>query len=252
MDAERTRQDSRQTSQSYLMFTFVLSILAILALAVEVILKPSPEIRAILGYADTVICALFFIDFLIQLTQAENRLKYMVRWGWLDLLSSVPAVEILRFGRLARILRIFRVLRSVKSARILTSMILERRAQSAFLAAVLMAIVLMTVGAISVLHFEDAPESNIKTPEDALWWAVVTLTTVGYGDRFPVTSEGRVIAAVLMIAGVGLFGTLSGFVAAWFLAPVQKNEISGMDRIEGEMIKLQECVNDLKNTLSAR
>lgn len=248
MDAERTQLDSRQTSQSYLIFTLVLSILAILALAIEVILKPSPDIRAILGYADTVICVLFFIDFLIQLTQAENRLKYMARWGWLDLLSSIPAVEILRFGRLARILRIFRVLRSVKSARILASMILKRRAQSAFLAAVLMAIVLMTVGAISVLHFEDAPESNIKTPEDALWWAVVTLTTVGYGDRFPVTSEGRVIAAVLMIAGVGLFGTLSGFVAAWFLAPTQKEEVSGIDRIEIELRKIREEIAILKRT----
>ena len=248
MDAERTRLDTRQRSQSYLLFTLVLSILAILALAIEVVLKPSQEIRAILGYADTVICVLFFIDFLIQLTQAENRLKYMVRWGWLDLLSSVPAVEILRFGRLARILRIFRVLRSVKSARILTSMILERRAQSDFLAAVLMAIVLMTVGAISVLHFEDAPESNIKTPEDALWWAVVTLTTVGYGDRFPVTSEGRVIAAVLMIAGVGLFGSLSGFVAAWFLAPVQKEEVSSIDRIESELRRIREDVALLKKT----
>lgn len=194
------------------------------------------------------ICVLFLIDFLIQIVQAENRLKYMVRWGWLDLLSSIPAVEILRFGRLARILRIFRVLRSVKSARILASMILERRAQSAFLAAVLMAIVLMTVGAISVLHFEDAPESNIKTPEDALWWAVVTLSTVGYGDRFPVTSEGRVIAAVLMIAGVGLFGTLSGFVAAWFLAPTQKEEVSGIDRIEIELRKIREEIAILKRT----
>src|SRR3972149_6773059 len=70
-----------------------------------------------------------------------------------------------------------------------------------------------------VLHFEDVPEANIKGPEDAVWWAFVTMTTVGYGDRFPVTSEGRLAGALLMVAGVGLFGTFSGFVAAWFLAP---------------------------------
>lgn len=61
---------------------------------------------------------------------------------------------------------------------------------------------------------ETAPESNIKTAEDAIWWAFVTITTVGYGDRFPVTTEGRIIAALLMTAGVGLFGTFTGFIAS--------------------------------------
>jgi voltage-gated potassium channel len=56
-----------------------------------------------------------------------------------------------------------------------------------------------------------------QTAEDALWWAYVTITTVGYGDKFPVTSEGRLIAGFLMTAGVGLFGTFTGFVASWFV-----------------------------------
>ena len=74
------------------------------------------------------------------------------------------------------------------------------------------------------MSFEDVPEANIKGVEDAIWWAFVTITTVGYGDRFPVTSEGRLIGALLMTAGVGLFGTFSGFVASWFLAPQKPRE----------------------------
>lgn len=246
MSAEDARPRICQPSQSYLLFTLILSILAIAALAVDVAVKPSPEVRSILRYADILICVLFFIDFVLQFAQAENRLRYLVTRGWLDLLSSVPAIGIFRVGRIPRVVRIFRVLRGIKSARILTAAILERRAQSAFLAAVLMSIVLLTVGAIAVLHFEDTPDANIKSPEDAMWWAVVTLTTVGYGDRFPVTTEGRIIAAALMVAGVGLFGTLSGFVAAWFLAPVQKEEESSIDRIEAELREIRQGIARLK------
>ena len=74
------------------------------------------------------------------------------------------------------------------------------------------------------------PEANIKGPEDAVWWAFVTMTTVGYGDRFPVTTEGRLAGALLMVAGVGLFGTFSGFIASWFLAPKAALVVLGNER----------------------
>ena len=69
--------------------------------------------------------------------------------------------------------------------------------------------------------------SNIKTAEDAIWWAWVTITTVGYGDKYPVTTEGRIIASFLMTAGVGLFGTFTGFIASWFLE--KKSDIQNSD-----------------------
>lgn len=217
----------------------MLSVFAILALAVEVVLRPSDSVRRILGYADTFICVLFFGDFLVQLFQAENRRTYLCTWGWLDLLSSVPAFEVFRIGRVGRIVRIIRVLRAVKSARIITAAILERRAQSAVLAAGLLTIVLVTVCAISALHFEDAADANIKTAEDAVWWAVATVTTVGYGDRYPVTSEGRLVGVALMICGVGFIGILSGAAASWFLAPLQRREASEIERIEEELKQIK-------------
>ena len=72
-----------------------------------------------------------------------------------------------------------------------------------------------------------APNSNIKDAEDALWWSFVTITTVGYGDRFPVTTEGRLVGAVLMICGVGLFGTFTGFIASWFMEGEKNTEKAG-------------------------
>jgi voltage-gated potassium channel len=78
--------------------------------------------------------------------------------------------------------------------------------------------------AIAILQVEDDPSGNIKTAEDAIWWAYVTVTTVGYGDKFPVTTEGRIIAAVLMTVGVGLFGTFTAFLASWFVTEKQEDD----------------------------
>jgi voltage-gated potassium channel len=122
---------------------------------------------------------------------------------------------------------------------LLIDLALNRRAESAALAATLVTILVVMVAGVAVLHFEDAPDSNIKTAEDAVWWSVVTLTTVGYGDRFPVTSEGRLVGALLMIMGVGLVGTLSGLAASWFLSPLASRNRSEIEFLRAEIADLR-------------
>src|SRR5439155_18212824 len=130
----------------------------------------------------------------------------------------------------------------LRAAKVLTAVVLRHRAHNSFLAASLLAILLIVFCSTAILHFETAPESNIKTAEDAIWWAFATITTVGYGDRFPVTSEGRFVAALLMCAGVGLFSTFSGLLAAWFLA-------ADTDAGESEIVALQKEVRSLRDTI---
>ena len=77
---------------------------------------------------------------------------------------------------------------------------------------------MVLIGSLLALLFErNAPGSNIHSYKDAIWWAVVTVTTVGYGDRFPVTEGGRAVAVVLMFVGIGLIGTLTATVASFFV-----------------------------------
>lgn len=218
METRLTASTLRTNSPAYELFILSLSLFAILSLAVQTALYLDPESRTILEYADLGICILFLLDFALSLARAPDRMKYFFQWGWLDLASSIPTLDIARWGRAARVVRVIRVLRGVRATRILARLVLERRAESTFLAASLVAILLVVVASISILQFENAPDSNIKSAEDALWWAFATITTVGYGDRFPVTGEGRAVAVLLMCAGVGLFGTFSAFLAAWFLA----------------------------------
>lgn len=234
--------NSERQQVPYLIFMVSLSVYAVVALALSTFAKLPTETRTVLEYADMAVCVLFFVDFLVTLVRSENRLRYLGTWGWLDLLSSVPAVDFLRWGRLARVLRILRVLRGIKATKILTEFLLYRRAQSAFLAAFLISILLVVLSASSILQFETSPDANIRTPEDAVWWAVVTITTVGYGDKFPLSTEGRFLAAFLMTAGVGLFGTFSGFVAAWFLEGprTQSPELQAIERLEQEIRTLRD------------
>jgi voltage-gated potassium channel len=232
---------SRPVSGPYLLFALILSIYAVGALAATTFFPLSTETKAILEYADTAVCVLFFLDFLVTFWRSPNRLRYMLTWGWLDLLSSIP-VFALRWGQAARAIRMLRVLRGIRATKVLSEFILYRRAQSGFLAALLVSLLLVVFAASAVLQFETAEGANIRTPEDAVWWAIVTVTTVGYGDRYPVTWEGRVVAALLMTAGVGLFGTFSGFVASWFLdSPARHSaELEAIRSLQEEMAALRE------------
>ena len=226
-------------SHAYLVFMLALSLIALGGLAVEAAFTLDEGTRTILGYADMLVCLVFFVDFLVLLRRSDNKLKYLATWGWLDLLSSVPAVSAFRWGRSARIVRILRVLRGVRAARILTRIVMERRAQSAILAAVLTAIILIVVSSISILHFEAQADGNIKTPEDAVWWAIATITTVGYGDKVPVTPEGRLAAAALMLAGLSVIATISGSFAAWFLAPAGERRDDRIAELHAEIAELK-------------
>jgi voltage-gated potassium channel len=223
----------------YQLFMLTLCVWALLLLATSIFVHWDSSTRTILNYADTVVCGLFFLDFLITLARAEKKLKYLATWGWIDLLSSIPTIDALRWGRAARLMRILRVLRGVKSARALTHFVVGRRAESAFLASMLVALLLLVSGSIAVLEFEIPGGGNITNAEDAMWWAVSTMSTVGYGDRFPITSEGRLVAFFLMAAGVGLFGTVSGAVASWFLSPAAEETDVDLAEIKALLVELR-------------
>jgi len=239
-------------AHGYQLFMLALCVYAILALAVERFFPIGEDTRELLDYGDVAVCVLFGIDFLSSLATAKSRWRYFITWGWIDLLSSIPTISVFRIGRAARIIRIFRVLRGVRATKVLSSFVLERRSEDTLLAVVLISFLLMILASASVLHFETVPESNIKSAEDALWWAYSTMATVGYGDRVPVTWEGRLIGALLMTAGVGVFGTFSGFVAAWFLAPTARKNRSELAMLRQEVGELRAMLEPVVEAAATR
>lgn len=234
LDPQATHEGS-----PYQLFMLALCLWALLALAAGTVLSLDAETLTVLEFADNAVCGLFLVDFLLNLYKAPRRLTYLATWGWLDLLSSIPTVGVLRWGRAARVFRILRVLRVVKSVRVLGTALVARRAQSAFLAAVLLTVLLLVFSSLAMLQFEADGAGNIRTAQDAMWWAVSTMTTVGYGDTYPATPEGRLVAVFLMIAGIGVFGTFSGLVASWFLASKATDTESDLAEIKATLADIQ-------------
>jgi voltage-gated potassium channel len=195
---------------------FILSFYVMGVLIFDTFYEFPKETAILLSYIDTAICIFFFLEFSVRFFQAENKLSFM-KWGWIDLISCIPMVDFLRMGRILSIIRLIRVVRAFRTTTHLVNHLFANKAQGTFTSISVIAILLVIFSAIGILQVENDPNSNIKTAEDAIWWAYVTITTVGYGDKFPVTSEGRIIASVLMTAGVGLFGTFTAFVASWFV-----------------------------------
>jgi voltage-gated potassium channel len=222
---------------AYQFFILCICLWAILTIGAGMFFTLSDETRTILHFADIIACGIFLIDFLVTLYQAESKLRYFVTWGWIDLISSIPAIGPLRYGRIGRIVRILRVMRAFRSVRTISHFMRTGKAQSAFLAAILVSLLLLTAASILILHVETAPGSNIKTAQDAMWWAVSAITTVGASDAYPVTPQGRLIGAFVMAAGVGVFGILSGVAASWFLTPVEQQE-------DKDIIELKQLIRE--------
>ena len=161
-----------------------------------------------------------------------------MRWGWIDLISCIPVFDLFLAARLFRIVQLLRVLRAFRSMGMLARYYFSNKVKGTFTSVGIFAVLMVIFSAISILSIEkDAPNSNIKTAEDALWWAYVTITTVGYGDKYPVTTEGRVIAVALITVGVGLFGTFTAYVASWFVEKREEKEEQQREKREEERKK---------------
>jgi voltage-gated potassium channel len=226
------------------MVVLILSVVVLGALFADTAFKLPSQISNILQSVDTLVCVLLLSDFGVRFYRAKSKLAFM-KWGWIDLIASIPNLPILRLGRLVRILRIIRLLRAIRATHKITSIILRDKIQSGFASVILTSFLLVTFAAIGILICEQQePRANIKTAEDAIWWSVATITTVGYGDKYPITAEGRVLAMMLMICGAGMFGLVSGLVASSFIG-VKKDKTDEKTEIIERLKKLEEKIDAL-------
>ncbi len=221
----------REHGNAYNIFILVLTVFS-LAVIVLLLLPIDQSTRDLLTFYDNVICAIFLADFLHNLAGARPKRAYFFgARGWLDLLGSIPSLPgfpytaILRLARLGRLARIARLL-SGRNRAALVRDVLGNRSQYATFITVLLAGVVLVVASVLVVQFESAAgdEANIRNGADALWWSIVTITTVGYGDRFPVTFLGRLTGVALMAAGLGIIGALASILASLLVAPSSSDE----------------------------
>jgi voltage-gated potassium channel len=204
----------------YELFILLLSLLSIVNAVVVGVSRifgaRGPASEVVLA-VDAIIAPIFLADFLYRLKTADSRRDYFLhRFGWADLLGVLPLLRILRVVRVVRVVRSFRH----QPRGQLVAELSAARALATFLVTLFLVIVVTEVAGATIYYAESgAAGSNIASASDAIWWALVTITTVGYGDRYPVTGQGRAIGVFLLFAGIGLFSVLTGFIANVFLSP---------------------------------
>ena len=187
-----------------------------LFLMVGIIFSSPGETRNLLVYCDFLLCLVLLTDFAVRLGQAKGeRWAFLFRdKGILDLIGSLPLAAELHWARGVRLWRVARIVATIGSLRLLYHQLRREPIEWIFVATISAIITLSIVGSLLVLHWESAhPDGNIVTAHITLWWVVETISTVGYGDYYPVTAGGRIVAALLMLSGVSLFGALTAWIA---------------------------------------
>jgi len=204
-------------SPAWEVFVLGVSILSVFNLVVVLIFR-NAHIDQVFVIMDSILTIVFLIDLGRRLVVADNRSRYMVHgYGWLDLLAAFP---ILRALRLLRIVRMLNVMRRFSGPVKAFKAFFSNKAAGGLLSVLLVALLVMEFGALAILSVEQGAEgANIENASDAVWYLLVTMSTVGYGDQYPVTDAGRIIGSLIIVVGVGVFGTLTGFLANTFLSP---------------------------------
>ncbi|MEZ5550248.1 MAG: ion transporter [Pseudomonadales bacterium] len=208
---------SERGSAFYQLSLLILSLYVLAVLVVETFIITDEEVSRLLQYVDLAICAVFLSDFFVNLYRAENRWGYL-RWGWIDFISSIPAIDPLRWGRITRVVRILRYLRAVRSFRVLYRGIVASRYESLSLVIALIVFFSYTICSALILEFERAvPGSNIQTAEDALWWAFLTMMNAKPSIDQTVSGGATAVTLVLNKVGLLTFAYVNSMIIAWLV-----------------------------------
>lgn len=266
--ASAVEPDVREAPQSsiYELFMGLMTIMSLAVMAL-ILLVQAPEVDAILFGADTLFCIIFLFDFALSLRRAPDRTAYLIGerpgrslpTGVVDLLGSIPSVGVFRAFRIFRLARLARLLRA-KGSKDLASEFVNRRAESAIYIIIVAAMLVLLVGSSLVAFVEPGVEgANIQSGADAFWWAWVTITTVGYGDRFPVTEAGRIVGMLTMAVGIGIFGVLTSYLSSIFMAPQKSDDgavevthpsaAAGSYTVESELAALRAELAEIRQAL---
>jgi voltage-gated potassium channel len=224
-------------------FVLIVAVVALLLVLLETFLHIPANLLPLLRDIDRLSCLIFLADIVVRWRREKWAASFW-RWGWIDLLASIPFDPAFRSLQAIRIYRFIRFIRVMKKLNTLTS---GTSLNEKLLALPGIAVVMVFFSTMLMVAVErSAPNATIKTGGDALWWALTTVTTVGYGDTYPVTTEGRIIASVMMLIGIALFGSMSAIVTSKLILP---KETRDHEELRHEIRSLHAEIRELRRHL---
>jgi voltage-gated potassium channel len=240
---QKTDEAPRQRLNPWDWLVLVVAVVSLLLVLLETFLHIPPGVLSVLRTVDTFSCVIFLIDVFVRWKRERWSANYW-RWAWIDVLASIPFEPAFRSLQAIRIYRFIRLIRVLKKLSTLTS---GTSLNEKLLALPGIALVMVFFTTMLMVEVErNAPNATIKTGGDALWWALTTVTTVGYGDTYPVTTEGRIIAAVMMLIGIALFGSMSAIVTSKLILP---KETRDHEELRHEIRALHTEIKELRRHL---
>ncbi len=198
-------------------------VMAMLALSMVFILvyeytgSPSEEVSTILYQIDLLILSVFAFDYFYRFYRADDKWHFFKN-NIFDLIAIIPFDKAFRVARLTRLFRLARLVRVILIARRIKEPLIGVFKTNGLIYVIITTIFLIVIGAVAIIFVDPAFDDF----GDALWWSLVTATTVGYGDIAPESTGGRIIAGFLMIAGIGFLGMLTGSIATYFVDKLAK------------------------------
>jgi voltage-gated potassium channel len=231
--------------------------LAMAALAIAFVvtgfLEEEPGAPEAYGVIDLALTAVFVLEFASRLLASHDRAGYL-RGHWVDAIAIVPTVRGVRVLRLLRLLRMVRAFAGLYRFVSHLDRLTHHRGLAWLVAAWLG---VMVICSVALYVAENGINAAVNSPQDAIWWGIVTLTTVGYGDVYPVTPEGRLAATVLMLLGIGLFSGITATITSFLIstADTAKSPIEllgELDRLRDSGILTEAEFEAKKSELLAR
>lgn len=238
------------TAESSRAELFVLAVSALSIINIVLITLPlSREVTNVVVTVDVFLCGVLLADFAVRFRKG-GRHYFLREFGWLDLIGSLtlPGLRLLRLVRMVKVARALKV----KGPRQLGREVRANLAEGALFLIGFLVIVVLEFGAIGVVVAErDAPNANILTGGEALWWGVVSITTTGYGDFYPVTRWGRLIGVVVLVTGVALVGIIVGYLANSFVTPQRPAPAVEPDARAAAVVEVRRLLDEQEATLAA-
>jgi hypothetical protein len=211
------KKNKELKSPGYEIFVGALSVLSIVNIVLLYAVNDT-GLHNVLLIMNVIFSVIFLGDFTYRLLTAPSKSEYFFRrYGWADLIASFPFQQ-LKVLRLFRVKRVYRLLHDYGARNVLRTLRRDR-AGSALYILLFMGILVLEFGSLGMLKIEQyAAGANITSASDAVWYTIVTISTVGYGDKYPVTNAGRILGSIIIVIGVGIFGTFTGYLATTFLS----------------------------------
>lgn len=203
------------------LFISILIVVSVIALTIESLPGLPQWLYTALWIEEAIVVAIFTLEYFIRLFAADRPQRYIFSfWGIIDLIAVLPFyiglgtdLRSVRAVRLLRLLRLLKLFRHMQAAEHLLTAF--RRVKDELVVFAGIAFLLLYLSAVGIYYFEHEaqPEAFASIPH-SLWWSVVTLTTVGYGDIFPVTLGGRIFTFFVLLVGLGVVAVPTGLVAS--------------------------------------